>query len=431
MNTGRFLNLRFISLLCSILLLLSGCSNPQKSLFNAIESNDKEAAVKAVEEGADIHIASENGLSAIKIAIIKDDLSLVEVLLEASLVLNPNPDTAAFQEIFDYAIDSGKEEIAWLFLQALVTEIGSEQNQYWIKERDGIGLFKSLSADPEQIATLPMGSAVKFLRYSPIKDYDYQWVEISCELGDKSYTGWIYNYKGFLSQDEAVINEDRWIDSNEGLRMRDAPGLDGSTITVIPGNSQVTLIREQGEELSINGRSGVWSKVKWQQSTGWMFGGYLRDVENKFGIRISISPYYAEQQRDHISSSTEILEFVDNTRVLYQEILNGFDISYITKQQGSYILVDDILTIELEQGIYGKYTGTKDDPSEDVKTVQPVTIVLIFIGKDSLGRPKFMHKEEYETVSETQMVFDEENLQYVSTDPLSYIKYGVFHNRGK
>jgi Bacterial SH3 domain len=431
MYTGRFLNLVNFGLLCGILLMLSGCSNPQQSLFKAIESNDIDVAIEAVKEGADIHQASENGLSAIKMAIEKDDVLLLKSLFEASLELNSNPDPSVFQEIFDFAIDSGKEGIAWWFLQALVTEIDSEQNHYWIKTRDGIALFESLSINPELIAELPMGTAVTFLRYSPIKDDDYQWVEISCELGDQSFTGWIYNYRGFLSQDEAVINEDRWIDSYDGLRMRDAPGLDGSKITVIPGHAQVTLMREQGEELSIDGRSGVWSKVKWQQHAGWVFGGYLRDIENKFGIRISAFPYYAEQQRNHISSSTEMLAFVENTKVLYQEILHGFDISYITKHHGSYILVDDVITIELEQGIYGKYTGMKDDPSVGVKTVQPRTMVLKLIGKDSLGRSRFMHREEYAAISEKQMVFDEEKLQYVSTEPLSYIKYGVFHNRGK
>jgi hypothetical protein len=204
-------------------LILPGCSNPQQSLLKAIESNDIDAAVKAVKKGADIHLVSENGLSAIKMAIEKDDILLVESLFESSLELNTDPDPAVFQRIFDFAHYSGKEEIAWLFLQAFVTEIDSEQNNYSIKNRDGITLFESLSVYPEQIARLPMGTAVTFLRYSPIKDDDYKWVEISCELGDQSFTGWIYNFRGFLSQEEAVINEDRWIDSPDGLRMRDAP----------------------------------------------------------------------------------------------------------------------------------------------------------------------------------------------------------------
>ena len=432
MHAGKSLNIVSFTLLSGILLMLSSCSNPQQSLLKAIESSDIDAAVKAVKKGADIHLVSENGLSAIEMAIEKNDVLLVESLFEASLELNPDPDPAVFQRIFDFAINFGKEEIAWLFLQAFVTEIDSEQNIYWIKNRDGITLFESLSAYPEQIARLPMGTEVTFLRYSPIEDDDYQWVEISCELGNQSITGWIYNYRGFLSRDEAVINEDRWIDSPDGLRMRDAPGLDGSIITVIPGNARVTLMREQGEELSFDGRSGVWSKVEWQQQAGWVFGGYLRDIENKFGIRISSFPYYAEQQRNSKSASTEILEFVNNTRVLYQVILQGFDISYITRHEGSYILVDDEVTIELEQGFYGEYTRMKDDPSDYLKTVQPRTLELKLIGKDSYGRPRFMHRNEYEAVSENQMVFDEEKLQYViADDPLSYIKYGVFHNRGK
>jgi hypothetical protein len=99
-------------------------------------------------------------------------------------------------------------------------------------------------------------------------------------------------------------------------------------------------MREQGEPLSFDGRSGVWSKVEWQQKAGWVFGGYLRDIENKFGIKISSFPYYAEQQRNSKSSFTEMLEFVDNTRVTYQDILHGWD-TFITNHQGSYILVDD------------------------------------------------------------------------------------------
>lgn len=431
MHAGRSFNLVKFGLFCGIILTLLGCSDTQQSLFKAIEANEIDVAVTAVREGADIHLVSENGLSAIKMAIEKEDALLVQSLFEASVEIDPDPDPAVFQRIFDFAIDSEKEEIAWFFLEAFLTDIESEQNQYWVKKQDGIVLFKSLSPFPEQAARLPMGTAVTFLRYSPIKDDDYEWVEVSCELGDQSFTGWIYNYSGFLSQNEAVINEDRWIDSPDGLKLRDAPGLDGNMITVIPGNARVTLMREQGEELSIDGRSGVWSKVNWQEQAGWVFGGYLRDIENKFGIRLSSYPYYAEQQRNTKSSSTEILEFIDNTRVLYQDILHGFDISYVAKHQGTYILIDDIITIELEQGVYGKYTGMKDEPSGDVKTVQPKTMVLKAIGEDSYGRPQFMHREEHEAVLENAMVFEEEKLQYVFPDPMSPMKYGVFHNRGK
>ena len=71
------------------------------------------------------------------------------------------------------------------------------------------------------------------------------------------------------------INKDRWINSLEGLRMRDAPNLEGKTITVIPNAEKVLLVEETGEVLTIQDGTGKWSQVKWQENEGWVFGGFL------------------------------------------------------------------------------------------------------------------------------------------------------------
>ncbi len=79
-----------------------------------------------------------------------------------------------------------------------------------------------------------------------------------------------------IEDKEPVITEkSRKITSEGGLRMRDAPDITGSKIAVIPRGEIVELLEETGEMITISGITGKWSKVKWKNRTGWVFGGFL------------------------------------------------------------------------------------------------------------------------------------------------------------
>ena len=78
-------------------------------------------------------------------------------------------------------------------------------------------------------------------------------------------------------------NTYRWVISETGLVMRNAPSLHGKKTGLIPYKAKVKLIEEESVFISIQGVSGKWSKVAYQAAYAWVFGGYLseRPVEGK------------------------------------------------------------------------------------------------------------------------------------------------------
>ncbi len=75
--------------------------------------------------------------------------------------------------------------------------------------------------------------------------------------------------------DDSSNEKLRYVASKSGLRMRDAPDISANKIDVIPNREKVELLEETGEAVTISGATGKWSKVKWKDKTGWVFGGFL------------------------------------------------------------------------------------------------------------------------------------------------------------
>ncbi len=66
-----------------------------------------------------------------------------------------------------------------------------------------------------------------------------------------------------------------WTTAESGLRVRDNASLNAKKIGLIPYNSKVIILEEKGEELTIAGKKGKWTKVKSREAEGWVFGGFL------------------------------------------------------------------------------------------------------------------------------------------------------------
>jgi hypothetical protein len=79
------------------------------------------------------------------------------------------------------------------------------------------------------------------------------------------------------AQSSKSINEPRWITADVGLRIRTGPGLNHEKIGLIPFADKVILLEETGTTLAIQGATGKWSKVDWDGTIGWVFGGFLTD----------------------------------------------------------------------------------------------------------------------------------------------------------
>ncbi len=122
---------------------------------------------------------------------------------------------------------------------------------------------------------------------------------------------------------EIFINEYRWIDSKDGMRMREAPDPSSETITTIPGYEKVLLLKETGDEMTLQEHTGKWSNIRWNDQTGWVFGGYLSREEL---VDLSQSTYISGKYYlvDDPYNEQYIEFFDDNTSIIYENMCEGF-----------------------------------------------------------------------------------------------------------
>jgi len=66
-----------------------------------------------------------------------------------------------------------------------------------------------------------------------------------------------------------------YVNSQEGLRVRNLPSTSGERIGVIKFLDEVRIIREDNNNININGIDGKWVFIKGNNIEGWVFNGYL------------------------------------------------------------------------------------------------------------------------------------------------------------
>lgn len=66
------------------------------------------------------------------------------------------------------------------------------------------------------------------------------------------------------------------VDAAGGLNMRKEPALNGEVVALVPNGSQVTVLEEKDAVIEIKGIKGKWTKISWNDKTGWAFGGFLK-----------------------------------------------------------------------------------------------------------------------------------------------------------
>ena len=66
-----------------------------------------------------------------------------------------------------------------------------------------------------------------------------------------------------------------YVNSVNGLRVRNFPGEEGERIGVLDHFTEVSVVREEGNTVTIGGASGKWTYVETNAIQGWVFGGFL------------------------------------------------------------------------------------------------------------------------------------------------------------
>jgi len=85
----------------------------------------------------------------------------------------------------------------------------------------------------------------------------------------------MFNCGKGAGKDAKPLNKVAYILAKSGLRMRNRPSLNGTTLGAIPYRTRILILREKGKSIVLSGARGKWSKIQWGNTKGWVFGGFL------------------------------------------------------------------------------------------------------------------------------------------------------------
>ncbi len=80
----------------------------------------------------------------------------------------------------------------------------------------------------------------------------------------------------FINSTEGEKNITFTVIAENGLTIRNKPNKKGKPLDVAPYNSIVLIIKKDVSLDSINGQSGYWHEVKYNENVGYAFGLYLK-----------------------------------------------------------------------------------------------------------------------------------------------------------
>ena len=73
--------------------------------------------------------------------------------------------------------------------------------------------------------------------------------------------------------------ETRYVIAPSGLNLRSTPSAAGAPLGLIPAGAAVTLLEEHKDLSSWQGLSGHWTRVRYNNADGWVFGAFLSNQE--------------------------------------------------------------------------------------------------------------------------------------------------------
>jgi len=110
----------------------------------------------------------------------------------------------------------------------------------------------------------------------------------------------------------------RYINAHNGLMLRENPDINSKIILTIRHNEKVEFIEEKNEIIKIENKSGKWTKVKYNNNIGWIFGGFLETISSellkiyKFGQAVDLKIFNTNKRIE--------TEEIDNPNVSGEKI---------------------------------------------------------------------------------------------------------------
>jgi len=147
------------------------------------------------------------------------------------------------------------------------------------------------------------------------------------------------------------------------LKVRENPGLDSNEIGSIPRGT-IVKVKEVGNEESIDGTNARWLKIKSEDYTGWVFGGYLKaqeDEEDPNELKSGESRYVKSvslRMRDEPSEQATVITTLEGqTKVKIKDAKSEIETLGGIRSKWIYIEAEDF-----EGWVYGGFVSKKKGP---------------------------------------------------------------------
>jgi uncharacterized protein YgiM (DUF1202 family) len=171
-----------------------------------------------------------------------------------------------------------------------------------------------------------------------------------------------------------ALNKTMYINASGGLRVRNLPSVDGERIGLLDYSTQVTITREENNNVIIDGIEGKWVYIKADNIEGWVFSGYLSDRieldQKKYEFKIrNINVRMTDNQVLSILGNPSHIEFEENYDkngfgYIYW-YYNGIKLHFWDGRKLDWddvtLLTDDVILIQIEliTNKYSTYRGLK------------------------------------------------------------------------
>jgi hypothetical protein len=199
----------------------------QTPLFYAVDSNNEYLARLLIKNGVDVNVKDKENRTPLYYAFQPYSWPMIELLIDNKAKVDP--DDEYFYKEFKKAVKEGDVQLVRLLIRAGV-DVTKEKG-----DGESLILLAALSHEDKTI------------------------------------------FQMLIEAVPEIKLRTRLVTAEDGLRMRDKPTMEGEVLYVIPFEDSVLVLEEQEDEMTIGGKTGVWSLVQWNEQTGWVFGGFLTE----------------------------------------------------------------------------------------------------------------------------------------------------------
>lgn len=417
--------------------LLAGCGDAQQKLIEAVRTGDTKAAARALEKGADVVGEGPDGMTPIEAAVSASDGEMVRVLLHPPLVVRngfvQKPNWHNVDELYETALDLDDGTVAIEIARKFVMTFDDPLVR-WVSKADGVALLADPHLRADTVVELPETTRVGVTSMSDFRfelgGRDARWVFVTTSTEGQAREGFMLDFYLTDRDLEALrvvtINQERQIDTPDGLRMRNSPGLSGSHVATIPGGDLVFAIRSEGEDLTIDGRTDRWTYVEWRNNRGWVFGGYLRSVSDRPPYSVWFgAPYHSEYYNSSEPGDfgKEDLSFDKGNKAVYVRSENYYQGFEVFSHEGYFYYEGSRVYLVFGEGERKMVAEGTSDPSP----VSGFTMVLVWRDDPEIKYMTSLIKlEDLQRVQDGEYRHDLTAHQYVPLDENSQERIGYF-----